>query len=97
MFTAATLALLGPILGGGTIGQAVAFLGTPAGRVCKRVLMEAVKSLGKELSPEAQVRLARTNYVRRFARTRRQEREYIENGVKFKVMVDYEAAATKRR
>lgn len=65
MFTAAALTLLAPILGG-TFAQAVALLGTPAGRVYKKILIEAVKSFGRPLTPEQQVRLARTNYANKY-------------------------------
>ena len=81
MFTAATLALLGPILGGGTIGQAVMWLGSPAGKACKLVLREAIKSFGRPLTEAQQVRLARHNYASRFALYRHEYNNYIETGV----------------
>jgi hypothetical protein len=97
MFTAVVLAALAPILGTGTIAQAVAFLGTPAGRVAKKVLMEILKSAGKPLTPEQQVRLARTKYADRFAMTKNQYWNYIENGVKTQDMLNWERMMAKRR
>jgi hypothetical protein len=81
MFTAATLALLAPILGTGaiasTVAQAVAFLATPAGRVCRLVLKEVIKSFGKPLTEEQQVRLARYNYAIRVPMTKQQFNKYV--------------------
>ena len=77
MFTAATLALLGPILGGGTIGQAVLWLSSPAGKACRLVLKEAIKSFRKPLTMEQQVRLARYNYAIRVPMTKSQFNAYV--------------------
>lgn len=97
MFTAAALAALAPILGTGTISQAATFLVTPAGKLARNVLTGILRGIGKPLSPEQQVRLTRIRYADRFAMTKAQYWNYVENGVKTKDMLDFEAMMTGRR
>ena len=100
MFTAAALAILTPILSGTTIGQAVAFLSTPAGKAARKLLKELFKSIGKPLTPEQQVKLARENYANRFALTKKQYWDYVLDGQVPAAITEWEkqqAAKQKQR